>query len=123
MLDSIIYDKTLKAHDQRTIASLKDVQALKLKHTVFKSGSFVGNKVTFSAYRDGRGSFCTLMSTAYHVNQWDMIPKNDYNLELYEINQKRLHKKGFKVCYKRSFGPNSYSSSYLTNIIHYLVHS
>ena len=120
VLNPFIYDKTLKAHDQRMLASLKGVQALKLKYAVFKSGSFAGNKVTFSAYRDGRDSVCTLMSTEYHANYWDVIPKNDYSLELYEIDQERRHNKGFKVCQKRVFGLNSYSSSlFEKNLVHF----
>ena len=68
-------------------------------------------------------SVCTLMSTEYHINHWGLISKNDYDLELYETDQEKLHKEGFKVCQKRLFGPNSYSSSLVEKyIIHYFVH-
>ena len=57
------------------------------------------------------GSVCTLMSTEYHSNHWDIIPKNDYDLELYETNRYKLHKTGFKVCEKRLTGQNCFSTS------------
>ena len=87
---------------------LKSIQALKLKHTVFKSRSSAGSKVTVGAYRNGTGSIFTLISSEYHTNHWNVIPKNDYDLKLYETDEEKLHKKVFKVCQKR----NSYSSNF-----------
>ena len=110
-INPFTYDQVLKDHDLCTLVPLKGIPVLNLKHAVFKNGPSAGIKVTVGAHRNGMGSVCTLMSTEYHANHWDIIPKHDYDLELYKTDQDELHKKGFKVCGKRLFGENQFSSS------------
>ena len=78
---------------------LSGIPTLKLNHAVLKSqvGTGIGKKLTVGAYRNGMGSICMLMSTEYHNNHWDIIPRHMTDLELYKKDRMSLHKKGFKL--------------------------
>ena len=74
---------------------LAGIIPLKLKHATLKSntGTKQGTKLTVEAYRNGMGSIFMLMSTQYHNNHWDIIPRNPVDLNLYNQDRMGLHKK------------------------------
>ena len=95
----ITYDQQVGSNDKRTVMQLGGIPTLKLKHATLKSqtGIGIGTKLTVGAYRNGMGSICMLMSTEYHDNHWDIIPRHPIDLELYKGDKMSLHKKRFYV--------------------------
>ena len=43
------------------------------------------------------GSICMLMTTEYHSNHRDIIPRNLADLDLYKTDRNELHKKGYRL--------------------------
>ena len=86
--------------DKRTVIPSNRIITLLLKHAQlnYSSASWNDNKFTIGAYRNGMGSVYMIMTTEYHDNYWDIIPRHLVELHLYKTDCTMLHKKGFKLC-------------------------
>ena len=95
----ITYDQNINNSDMQTLIPSNGITSLLLKYTTLRSSQAngVGTKLTIGAYRNGMGSVCMFMSTEYHTNHWDIIPRHFKDLKLYKNDQSELHKRGFKI--------------------------
>ena len=71
------------------------IPTLLLKYATLRNNRAQGSetKLTVGAYRNGMGSVCMLMTTEYHKNHWDIIPRNSCDLQLYKNDGSSLHRK------------------------------
>ena len=82
----VTYDQNVSENDKRTIMPSDGIPTLLLKHANLNSTRTSGSgiKLTVGAYRNGMGSICMLISTEYHTNHWDIIPRDLNDLQLYK---------------------------------------
>ena len=56
------------------------------------------------------------MSTEYHSNHWDIIPRCINDLDLYKNDRPALHKKGFKLVAKVEYEDDDISEDERNNV-------
>ena len=65
------------------------------------------------------GSIFMIVSTEYHTNHWNIIPRDLNDLRLYKDDCSVLHKKGFKVSAKITYEDDGNDNDNVRNYIYY----
>ena len=85
-------------NEKMTFIHLTVVSTLMLKYATLTIDGSSGNgtMLTVGAYHSVMGSICMLISTEYHSNHWDIVPKHPVDLVIYKTNRRGVHK-GFRL--------------------------